>query len=298
MLDVQLKIFKTIVEQNSFSKAAEVLHTTQSSVSQQIQHLEEYYGVKLFDRFYRRIRTTPAGEALYPYAVSMDRLCKEAEKTMQEFSTDIGGKLSLGASLTLGEYILPSVLVSFQNLYPQVGISMEVCNTEAVMERVRTGKVNIGFVEGPFAASEQLVSHACGGDRLVVITGRQSEFPDKPALGGLLQAKWVMRNAASGTRTVFENFIREHGSDPAALNVVMELESTQAIKEAVKAGLGISVVSDKAVAAELASGELKAVDLAEGTMLRPFTMLYHKSKFRTQAAEVFSTFVLQMLRKR
>lgn len=295
MLDVQLKIFRAIVEQKSFSKAAEVLHMTQSSVSQQIQHLEEYYGVKLFDRFYRRIRTTPAGEALYPYAIAMDRLQKEAEKTMQGFAAEIGGKLNLGASLTIGEYVLPPILVAFQKIYPQVGFSMEVCNTEAVMERVRTGKVNIGFIEGPFTASEQLVSNACGGDRLIVVAGRQAAVANRVSLEDVLAEKWIMRNSASGTRAVFENFIQEHGSQPAALNVVMELESTQAIKEAVKAGLGISVVSDKAVAAELASGDLKALELQEGKIRRPFTMLYHKSKFRTQAAELFSAFVLQTL---
>lgn len=296
MLDVQLKILKTIVEQKSFSKAAEVLHMTQSSVSQQIQHLEGYYGVKLFDRFYRRIHATPAGEALYPYAVQIDRLYQEAEKTLQKFSGDISGRLHIGASLTVGDYILPEILVAFRQQYPQVDIAMEVCNTEEVAGKVRDGILNVGFIEGPFLPSDRLIGKPCGGDSLVVIAaGAVTEQKPAAMLSELLRGKWVMREPISGTRRVFEGFLQAHGHDPSALQVVMELGSTQAIKEAVKAGLGISVLSRRAVEAEFKQGTLREIPLAEGEITRPFSLLYHKDKFRPYTVELFLAFALSKL---
>ncbi|BBB89660.1 MAG TPA: LysR family transcriptional regulator [Methylomusa anaerophila] len=296
MLDVQLKIFKTIVEQNSFSKAAEVLHMTQSAVSQQIQHLEDFYDVKLFDRFYRRIHATPAGEALYPYAVHIDRLYQEAERMLQEFAGDISGRLHLGASLTIGEYVLPEILVAFQQQYPRVDIAMEVCNTEEVVEKVRDGILNVGFVEGPFLPSDHLICQPCGGDSLVVIAAGAMAQPEPATkLVKLMQEKWVMREPTSGTRRVFEEFLRAHDCEPSALHIVMELGSTQAIKEAVKAGLGISVVSRRAVSLEFNHCALQAVQLTEGEITRPFSLVYHKDKFRTYTVETFLAFALSKL---
>lgn len=296
MLDVQLKILKTIVEQKSFSKAAEMLHMTQSSVSQQIQHLEGYYGVKLFDRFYRRIHATPAGEALYPYAVQIDRLYQEAEKTLQKFSGDISGRLHIGASLTIGDYILPEILVAFRQQYPKVDIAMEVCNTEEVAGKVRDGTLNVGFIEGPFVSSDRLSGKPCGGDSLVVIAaGTAREQKPAAMLPELMRENWVMRESISGTRRVFEQFLQDHGHDPSALQVVMELGSTQAIKEAVKAGLGISVLSRRAVEAEFNQGTLREIPLAEGEIIRPFSLLYHKDKFRPYTVEMFLAFALSKL---
>lgn len=295
MLDTQLKIFKTIVEQNSFSKAAEVLHMTQSSVSQQIQHLEDYYGVKLFDRLYRRIETTLAGKALYPYAVQIERSYYEAEKMLQQFSEDISGRLHLGASLTVGEYVLPEILVAFQQQYPKVDIAMEVCNTEEVIGRVHEGVLNVGFVEGPFLSSDHLIAKPCGGDTLAVIATDKEKGEAKVSLSQLVQEKWVLREPTSGTRRVFEEFLQAHDYDPSLLQIVMELGSTQAIKKAVQAGLGISVVSRLTVAEELKRHTLSVLPLAEGEIPRQFSLVYHKDKFRTYTVETFLAFVLNRL---
>lgn len=297
MLDVQLKIFKTIVEQNSFSKAAEVLHMTQSSVSQQIQHLEDYYGVKLFDRLYRRIETTQAGKALYPYAVQIERYYYEAEKKLQQFNGDISGRLHLGASLTVGEYVLPELLVAFQRQYPNVDIAMEVCNTEEVIAKIHDGLLNVGFVEGPFPPSDHIVSLPCGGDQLAVIAAqdRQANGGTDICLSQLVQEKLVLREPTSGTRRVFEEFLQAHDFDPSALHIVMELGSTQAIKEAVKAGLGVSVVSRLTIGEELKQKTLAILPLIEGKITRNFSLVYHKDKFRTYTVETFLSFVLKRL---
>lgn len=296
MLDIQLQIFKTVVEAQSFSRAAQQLHMTQSSVSQQIQNLEAYYGVKLFDRLHRRIATTEAGAALYPFALAMEKLCEEAHKTMQGITGVISGRLHIGASLTVGEYLMPKILVAFSRLYPQVDVAMDIYNTEQITDMVVEGRINLGFVEGPFKASDIILSQLSGGDELVVVAPADFDSGEGSIpVADLLSERWVMREPNSGTRHIFEQYIEGRGVDPAALNIVMELGSTQAIKEAVKAGLGIAAISRLTVDDEIERGELTVVPLAEGSIRRHFTMLRHREKFRTTAVERFSEFVLHMV---
>lgn len=295
MVDIQLRIFKAVVEKNSFSRAAQELHMTQSSVSQQIQNLETHYGVKLFDRLHRKIELTQAGSALYPYAVEIERLYDQARKTMQGILQVISGRLHIGASLTVGEYLMPEILVSFSMLYPQVDIAMDIYNTEQITTMVVNGDINLGFVEGPYEAPEAIIAKNCGGDELVVIAPASC----KRLKGGfhklseLLPERWVMREKNSGTRQVFEQYVAANGFEISSINVVMELGSTQAIKEAVKAGLGIAAISKLSVADEIRHGELAVIALAEGSLERKFTMLRHREKFQTSAVERFSQFVLE-----
>lgn len=295
MLDIQMKIFKTVVEKKSFSRAAEELHMTQSSVSQQIQNLENYYSVKLFDRLHRRIAMTQAGIALYPYAVKIERLYEESRKAMQGLMQVISGKLHLGASLTIGEYLMPEILVSFSKLYPQVDIAMDIFNTEQIAAMVVNGDINLGFIEGPFETPDALVAKQCGGDELVVIAPADNRRVKciKQHLAELLAERWVMREKNSGTRKIFEQYVAANGFDVSAINVIMELGSTQAIKEAVKAGLGIAAISRLAVAKEIERGELGIILISEGPIERNFTMLSHREKFKTSAVERFSEFVFE-----
>lgn len=295
MIDIQLRIFKAVAEKKSFSKAAQDLHMTQSSVSQQIQNLEMHYGVKLFDRLHRKIELTQAGSALYPYAVEIERLYDQAEKAMQGILQVISGRLHIGASLTVGEYLMPEILVSFSTIYPQVDIAMDIYNTEQITAMVVNGDINLGFVEGPYEAHEAIIAEYCGGDELVVIAPAASKRlkGGRQHLAELLPERWVMREKNSGTRQVFEQYVMANGLDASAINVVMELGSTQAIKEAVKAGLGIAAISQLSVADEIRHGELSIISLAEGAIERKFTMLRHREKFQTSAVERFSKFVLE-----
>lgn len=292
MLDIQLKIFKTVVDKNSFSKAALELSMTQSAVSHQISNLENHYGVKLFDRLHRRIVMTEAGAALYPLAVEMERLCQEAEKTMQGLMGEISGRLYIGASLTIGEYLMPEMLIAFKQRYPKVDITMEIFNTEQITAMVADGQIHIGFVEGPYPEADVLCALPCGGDYLVIVAPPNWKLSSQPRLEDMLNEKWVLREPASGTRRVFEQFLTAQGYDPSALNVVMELGSTQAVKEAVKAGLGLSALSHLTIVDEVERGGIKIVPSAEGTIKRAFTMIYHRERFWTSAVETFRSFVI------
>ncbi|VBB05920.1 transcription regulator hth lysr [Lucifera butyrica] len=295
MLDVQLQIFKCVVEKESFSLAAQELHLTQSSVSQQIHALECYYGVKLFDRLYRRIRLTAAGAALYPYAVELERLYQATNKTMRGLMDITGGRLAIGASLTVGEYLLPKILVEFSCLYPLVNISMTVENTEKVIANVLDGSIDLGFVEGLYEPMPVLADRRCGGDRVVVVAPPKHFLAHNKVnpLASLMDERWVLREPDSGTRRVFEEFVNRHGYNAASLKIVMELSSSEAIKSAIKAGLGLGAISCLAVEDDLKRGELITVPLSEGEITRNFIMLHHREKFQTRAVEKFSSFVME-----
>jgi LysR family transcriptional regulator, transcriptional activator of the cysJI operon len=297
MLDIQLQIFKTVVEKESFSLAAQELHMTQSSVSQQIRALETYFGAKLFDRLHRRIFVTEAGNALYPYAVSLERLYQEARDTMSGQRELVTGHLSVSASLTIGEYLLPKLLVQFNTLYPQVHIEMSIENTERVIGKIVDGTAGVGFVEGLYKPVPTLEETCCRGDDLVIIAPASSATTScaPVPLVGLINEKWVLREPDSGTRRVFENFLAKNGCIPSTLNVIMELSSTEAIKNAVMAGVGLGVMSRLAVLNELKRGELKVTTLREGTIDRRFRMLRNKGKFQTKAVEKFCAFFLEQI---
>ena len=292
MLDIQLQIFKTVVEKESFSLAAQELHMTQSSVSQQIQALECYFGAKLFDRLHRRIYLTEAGAALYPYAVNLERLYQEARDTMSGQMAQVSGHLCIAASLTIGEYLLPKLLVQFNAIYPQVNISMSIENTEKVIGKIIDGNAGVGFVEGLYEPVTALEETCLRGDQLVVIAPVSYQTPEneKISLASLLSENWVLREPDSGTRRVFESFLLQNGLVPSSLKISMDLSSTEAIKSAVMAGVGLGVMSHLAVAREIERNEMKVLPLCEGTIDRSFRMLRNKGKFQTRTVEKFCAF--------
>ena len=297
MLDVQLQIFKTVVEKKSFSLAAQELHMTQSSVSQHIQALEVFFGAKLFDRLHRRICLTEAGRALYPYAVSLERLYQEARDTMSGQLDLVVGRLAISASMTIGEYLLPKILVQFNRLYPKVIISMDIENTERVIAKTCEGVADVGFVEGLYKPVTDLEGTCFRGDDLVIIKqSPASGTKETPvSMAELLKQHWVLRETDSGTRRVFENFLVRHDYSPAALNAIMSFSSTEAIKRAVIAGAGLGIMSRLAVNDEIRRREISVVPICEGTIDRNFWLLRNKAKFQTKTVNRFCAFFLEQV---
>lgn len=294
MLDTQLQIFKTIVEKGTFSLAARELHMTQSSVSQQIQYLENYYGVKLFDRMYHKIMLTQAGKELYPYTIELERLYQESAKTMQTLKSDITGQLKIGCSMTVGEYFMPDILVNFCRMYPQVEASMDISNSEQITAMVIDGSVSLGFIEGRYEPMDMLVHKQFAGDQLIIVASNDYPMPvGVRSLADLSGERWVLREKDSGTRRIFEEYASKHEVDPNKLNVVLEMGSTQAVKAGVKAGMGIAAISRLTVEQEIRRGELKVIPLKEGVIERKYTMVYHKERFQTRAVEMFISHVME-----
>ena len=295
MHDTRLYIFKAVADRKSFSLAAQDLFLTQSAVSQYIGSLESSYGLKLFDRMHRKISLTEAGEKLYHYAVEIEHLYQEAEKAMRSLSEPVSGRLHIGASLTTGEYLLPEILAKFNRLYPSVDISMDIYNTEQIMRMVLDGQLDAGFIEGAVELPASLEGQVCGGDELVIIAPATNDlFRECTTLEKMLNQRWILRESSSGTRTSFEAFLHRYNHDPSTLNIGMELGSTQAIKEAVKAGLGIPPISNLAVADEIQRGEFQVLPLTEGPITRNFILLTNRDKFKTYTTEMFLEFVLSL----
>lgn len=292
MLNDSIRVFLTVVEKKSFSKAAKALFLTQPAVSFQIQMLEEYYGTRLFDRVSRNIILTEAGHLLLKYANEMSRLQAELEKEMQDLTGSIKGKLKIGASTTIGEYIAPYILGAFKKMYPEVELSLEVSNSEDIEAAIHDTALDIGLVEGP-PIGKDLESLPFLQDQLVLITSKDHPWSnlDSISVFELDKYPFISREKGSGTRMEMEQHLKKAGFSANNLNVIMELGSNSAIKAAVESGLGVAMISRWAVQDSVRAGVLAQVKLKEDEFERTFRIIYHKKKFRTQASEEFLRFL-------
>lgn len=282
----------TVVEKESFSKAAKALFLTQPAVSFQIQTLEEYYGTRLFDRVNRQIALTETGRLLLKYANRMSQLQSELEKEMQELTGTIKGRLLIGASTTIGEYIVPQLLGTFKRKYPEVELILEVANTEDIENKIHDTSLDIGLVEGPVTGKD-IEKEFFIEDHLAVITGIHHPWAKKGEISvfELDQYPFVSREKGSGTRMVIEEALKKAGFSPNNLNVIMELGSTSAIKAAVANDLGVSIISKWAAKEKVKMGQIAKVEIKELDFERDFSIIYHKKKFRTHAVDGFLRFL-------
>ena len=212
----------------------------------------------------------------------------------------VTGRLAIAASMTIGEYLLPKILVQFNQLYPKVNITMDIVNTERVIGKTVEGSADIGFVEGVYKPVSDLEGECFCGDDLVIIksisyiVGNACAGAPLP-IASLLAERWVLRETDSGTRRVFENFLVRHDCSPAGLNAIMSFSSTEAIKCAVIAGAGLGIMSRLAVLEEIERGEIEVVPLCEGTIDRNFWVLRNKAKFQTKTVNRFCAFFLNQM---
>jgi LysR family transcriptional regulator, transcriptional activator of the cysJI operon len=240
----RLVVFRAVAQQHSFRKAAEELYLTQPAVSLQIKALEEDIGVQLFDRTGTRIALTEAGKVLLGYALQSHALFAQAEQEIAALSGDHAGALALGASTTVAQYILPRLLGEFSREHPRVHPTMISGNTEQIVEAVEGQKIELGLIEGP-ARSRDVKTEPFLEDELVLIVPAAHEWAEVKSVSctEIAAAPLLMRERGSGTRRVVEIALARQGVKTNSLHIVMELDSTEAIKSAVEAGLGIGFVS-------------------------------------------------------
>ena len=255
MLNDSIRVFLTVVEKKSFSKAAKALFLTQPAVSFQIQMLEEYYGTRLFDRVSRNIVLTEAGHMLLKYANEMSNLQQELEKEMQDLTANIKGKLKIGASTTIGEYIAPYILGAFKQMYPEVQLSLEVANSEDIEAAVHDTTLDIGLIESSLIGKD-LEAIPFLQDKMMLITPPDHPWAktDSISVFELDKYPFISREKGSGTRVEMEQHLKKAGFSANNLNVIMELGSSSAIKAAVESNLGISILSKWTVQAEAKAG--------------------------------------------
>ena len=248
----RLVVFRTVAEQLSFRKAAEELYLTQPAVSLQIKALEEDLGTQLFDRTGRHIKLTAAGRVLLEYAEQVNALLVQAEHELAALSGNHAGQLALGASSTIAQYVLPHLLGEFCRQHPRVHPTLISGNTEQIVDAVQSQKIALGLIEGP-ARSRDVKTEPFLKDELVLIVSMAHEWAERASVScaDACAAPLLMRERGSGTRRVIEIALERLGVKRSVLNIVMELDATEAIKSAVEAGLGVGFVSRWAIAKDL-----------------------------------------------
>lgn len=290
----QLHIFHTVAEKGSFSHAAASLHMTQPAVTMQVQALEDYFGVKLFHRSTKKIELSEAGRTLIPFAKRSIDLIRETDVAMSRFTRMIEGRLQLGASLTMGEYILPRLLGPFSKEYPNISVSMKVMNTSQILEEVLGHQLNFGLVEAPIHHPDVLTEPVLSDElKLIVPADHPLAAKDQVSMEEVLPYPFVLREQGSGTRRVMEEELDRRGINYKDMNIVMELGSTGAIKSAVEAGLGISILSQSSVKHEVTLGLFKMITLNNITFERSFYAIYLSSTLLPISAVSFMTFLRQ-----
>lgn len=272
----RLVVFRKVADQLSFRKAAEELYLTQPAVSLQIKALEEDLGVQLFDRTGTHIQLTAAGRVLQRYAEQASSLLEEAEHEIAALSGDHAGHLALGASTTIAQYVLPRMLGEFTREYPRVQPTLISGNTEEIVQAVEDQKIALGFIEGP-SRSRNVKTEPFLKDELVLIVSTAHELAEQAAISAeqLRSAPLLMRERGSGTRRVVELALERQGLKRNSFNIIMELDSTEAIKSAVEAGLGIGFISRWAIAKDLRlNSSFKIVEVEGLRVQRDFLLAY------------------------
>jgi len=290
----RIVVFRTVAEQLSFRKAAEELYLTQPAVSLQIKALEEELGVQVFDRAGAQITLTQAGTILLRYAKQVNSLFVQVEREIVALTGDHAGQLALGASTTIAQYVLPRLLGEFCKEHPRVHPTLISGNTEHIVDAVEKQKIELGFIEGP-ARSREVKSEPFLEDELVLIASTAHEWAERTSvsISDLCAAPLLMRERGSGTRRVIEMALERQGAKRSAMHIVMELDSTEAIKSAVEAGLGVGFVSRWAIAKDLRlNTSFKIVDIEGLRIRREFLVTFVKGPEPQGLAHQFRRFLI------
>lgn len=290
----RLTVFRKVAEQLSFRKAAEELYLTQPAVSLQIKALEEDLGVALFDRSASQIKLTAASKALLKYAEQSYHLLHEARHALAAFSGTQSGILTLGASTTIAQYVLPRLLGEFCAAHPRVHPTLVSGNTEHIVASVEDERIALGFIEGP-PRNRDLAATPFLHDELVLIVPAAHEWAERQEIApaDLKQAQLLMRERGSGTRRIVELALERHHIRRSSLHVVMELDSTEAIKSAVESGFGVGFVSHWAIANDARLGPaFRIVGIRGLQFQRHFLVVSPKSPELAGPAAEFRRFIL------
>lgn len=278
-----LKIFVTVCEKMNMTKASEVLFISQSAISQAISELEVHYDIKLFERLSRKLYLTEAGKRLLSYAVHMIKLNEELEMRMKDLNK--AASIRIGASVTIGAYILPKLVIALKAVKPGADIRVYEENTKKIEKMLLADEIDVGLVEGEVSTSEVL-SKAFMKDELILVCGEKHNFAGLKYIKAnqLEGEKFIIREHGSGTRKTFESKMEEN---EISWQAAWTCNNTDTIKMAVKEGLGLAVISKHSCINELLSGELLEVPVKGISFERQFKIIYHKNKYLTETINTF-----------
>lgn len=288
----RLEIFAKVAELGSFSRAAEALFLTQPTISEHVRALEDELGVQLLDRLGRGATPTRAGQLLLGYARRMLTLSREAHQALERFQGRMSGELVVGGSTIPGEYVLPALIGQFKVKFPDISISLLIGSTRHVSDWVEEGRVEVGVV-GARPAARTLEAKELMPDELVVVVPSSHPWATRrtTTLGDLQKEPMVVRERGSGSREAVEHALQEAGVSLANLRLVGEMGSTQAVKQAVRAGVGIALISKRAVEDECRAGLLACVKVKDLRVARAFYLVTHRDRTRSPLAQAFVEFI-------
>lgn len=283
-----LEIFCKVVEERSFSKAAEALFLTQPTISSHIKNLEEELNIKLLDRLGRDVVPTKAGEVLYKYAKEIVNLKKNAVQALDEFKGIVKGRLIIGGSTIPGEYILPEYIAGFKKTHPDITVTLKIGDTQDIIDMLLNGSVEMGVV-GSKTNDKRIECKEFLKDELALIASGRHFKKSKAKIDkkDLKNLPIIIREKGSGSRKTIEEIFKMHGIDIENLNIVAEFGSTEAVKQAVKSGIGVSFVSRFAVKSEIQNKTLKAIPIKDFNITRHFYIITDKARAVSPVCQSF-----------
>jgi DNA-binding transcriptional LysR family regulator len=292
----QLHIFCNVVEWKSFSRAGQHVHLSQPTVSSHIKDLEAHFDCRLIDRLGREAVPTKAGEILYRYARKLLAMRDETEAAMADFQGRLQGRLMIGGSTIPGGYLLPRIIGAFSSLYPDVTVSLIIADTENIIQQVLSGELELGVV-GARTRKANLVQEAIAIDemRLVVTSDHPWSGLKRISLEDLQSEPFIVRENGSGTRKSLEEILFSGGYRLSDLRIAAEMGSTVAVIQAIKGGVGVSIVSTTAVRDDLRSGKLTALEIEGYQLTRHLYLTHNRTRTASPLAAAFSAFVKQQV---
>jgi DNA-binding transcriptional LysR family regulator len=295
----QLRILKAIAAEGSFKRAADSLYVSQPAVSLQVQNLERQLDVPLFDRGGRRAQLTEAGHLLLSYGDRILALCQETCRAIEDLQNLQGGTLIIGASQTTGTYLMPKLIGIFRQSYPDVAVQLHVHSTRRTCWSVMNGQVDLAIIGGevPLELQSTLEIEPYADDELALVLPVFHPLAQKDVVQreDLYKLGFIALDAQSTIRKVIDQILVRGNIDPRLLKVEMELNSIEAIKNAVQSGLGAAFISVSAIEKELKLGALKRVSVENVVVKRTLSLILNPNRYRSKASEIFISEILPQL---
>jgi DNA-binding transcriptional LysR family regulator len=295
----QLRILKAIAAEGSFKRAADSLYVSQPAVSLQVQNLERQLDVPLFDRGGRRAQLTEAGHLLLEYGDRILALCQETCRAIEDLQNLQGGTLIIGASQTTGTYLMPKLIGVFRHTYPDVAVQLHVHSTRRTCWSVVNGQVDLAIIGGevPLELQSSLEIAPYAEDELALVLPVFHPLAQKDTVQreDLYRLGFITLDAQSTIRKVIDQILVRGNIDPRLLKVEMELNSIEAIKNAVQSGLGAAFISVSAIEKELKLGALKRVNIENVVIKRTLSLILNPNRYRSKASEIFISKILPQL---
>ncbi|MGD8520648.1 MAG: selenium metabolism-associated LysR family transcriptional regulator [Desulfobacterales bacterium] len=290
----ELVIFCKVVELESFSKAAEAVFLAQASVSERIASLEKKIGIRLLDRLGRKVIPTAAGELLHKHATLILEMKETAQLEIESFLGLEQGEISMGGSTIPGEYILPDLISRFNQKYPHLSVKLTIADSSEIENRVLVGELEIGII-GSKSPHANLICQKLWADELVLAVPAGHPWARRKSVSveELRKTPFILREEGSGTLKILESYLRESVEDGTnALQVSARFGSSTAVKEGIKSGLGLSILSSRAIDTEVNAGLLKALKVKGLSMSRNFFLIRNKLRIASPSCKAMLDFLL------